>query len=196
LSENFFAYISRMRYITRWSLMRNSYAENIQEHSHMVAVLAHALAVLRNRYFGGNLDVGAVAVAALYHDASEILTGDLPTPIKYANPAIRDSYKAIESVAQDKLLSMLPEELLPDFEPVLKEKDPEIAVIVKAADKLSAYIKCVEEQKAGNNEFDAAAKQIYATLEENPLPEVQYFMEHFLPGFSLTLDELNQQEER
>ena len=192
MSENFFAYISRMRYITRWSLMRNSYEENIQEHSHMVAVLAHALAVIRNRYFGGCVDEGAVAVAALYHDASEILTGDLPTPIKYYNPEIRNSYKAIETVAQEKLLSMLPEELQPDFEPVLKEADAEIGELVKAADKLSAYIKCVEEQKAGNNEFCAAAKQIYQTLSENSLPEVRFFMEHFLPAFELTLDELNE----
>ena len=192
MGENFFAYISRMRYITRWSLMRNSYEENIQEHSHMVAVLAHALAVIRNRYFGGCVDEGAVAVAALYHDASEILTGDLPTPIKYYNPEIRNSYKAIEAVAQDKLLSMLPEELQPDFEPVLKEADAEIGELVKAADKLSAYIKCVEEQKAGNNEFCAAAKQIYQTLSENSLPEVRFFMEHFLPAFELTLDELNE----
>ena len=195
MKEQFFAYISRMRYITRWSLMRNSYPENIQEHSHMVAVLAHGLAVIRNRYFGGCVDEGAVALAALYHDASEILTGDLPTPIKYYNPAIRDSYKAIESVAQDKLLSMLPEELARDFEEPIKGYDEEVAELVKAADKLSAYIKCVEEQKAGNNEFCAAAQQIYAALRENPLPEVQYFMEHFLPAFALTLDELNESKE-
>ena len=144
MNENFFAYISRMRYITRWSLMRNSYSENIQEHSHMVAVLAHALAVIRNRCFGGTVDAGAVAVAALYHDASEILTGDLPTPIKYYNPAIRDSYKAVESVAQDRLLSMLGEELAEEYEPILKESDVDVANLVKAADKLSAYIKCVE----------------------------------------------------
>ena len=192
MSENFFAYISRMRYITRWSLMRNSYEENIQEHPHMVAVLAHGLAVIRNRCFGGNVDPGQVALAALYHDASEILTGDLPTPIKYYNPAIRDSYKAIESVAQDRLLGMLPEELAGDFSQALKESDPEVTALVKAADKLSAYIKCVEEQKAGNNEFRAAAEQIRAALRENPLPEVRYFMEHFLPAFELTLDELNE----
>lgn len=192
MNENFFAYISRMRYITRWSLMRNSYEENIQEHSHMVAVLAHALAVIRNETFGGSVDAGKVAVAALYHDASEILTGDLPTPIKYYNPEIRDSYKAIESVAQDKLLSMLPEELRETYSPFLKEEDEEIAALVKAADKLSAYIKCVEEQKAGNNEFRAAAEQIHAALRENPLPEVQYFMAHFLGAFELTLDELNE----
>lgn len=192
MRDKFFAYISRMRYIKRWSLMRNSYEENVQEHSHMVAVLAHALAVIRNQYFNGSVDEGAVAVAALYHDASEILTGDLPTPIKYDNPEIRDAYKAIESVAQDKLLRMLPEEMALEFQSVLKEKDAEITELVKAADKLSAYIKCVEEQKTGNNEFCAAAKQIYLALQENPLPEVQYFMEHFLSSFELTLDELNE----
>ena len=159
----------------------------------MVAVLAHGLAMIRNCYFGGTVDAGAVAVAALYHDASEILTGDLPTPIKYYNPAIRDAYKAIEAVAQDRLLGMLPPELSEGFAPVLKEPEDEtVAALVKAADKLSAYIKCVEEQKAGNNEFRAAAEQIYQTLRENPLPEVQYFIEHFLPAFELTLDELNE----
>ena len=195
MSEHFFAYISRMRYIARWSLMRNSDQENIQEHSHMVAVLAHGLAVIRNRRFGGHVDPGQVALAALYHDASEILTGDLPTPIKYYNPAIRDSYKAIESVAQDKLLSMLPEDLAADFEAPLKGYGGAVEELVKAADKLSAYIKFVEEEKAGNTEFRAAAEQIRAVLRENPLPEVQYFMEHFLPAFSLTLDELNESNE-
>lgn len=194
MREHFFAYISRMRYIKRWALMRNSYEENIQEHSHMVAVLAHALAVIRNEKFGGNVDAGQVAVAALYHDASEIMTGDLPTPIKYDNPAIRDAYKAVESVAQDKLLSMLPAELRGTYAPLLKEQDAEIAALVKAADKLSAYIKCVEEEKAGNSEFRAAAAQIDAALRENPLPEVQYFLQHFLPAFALTLDELNESE--
>ena len=193
MDEKFFAYISRMKYISRWSLMRNSCEENVQEHSHMVAVLAHGLAVIRNRCFGGHVDEGAVAVAALYHDASEILTGDLPTPIKYDNPEIRDAYKAIEAVAEDRLLGMLPAELRSAFVPVVKEENAEIRELVKAADKLSAYIKCVEEQKAGNNEFCAAAKQIRETLLENPLPELQYFIEHFLPAFALTLDELNRE---
>lgn len=191
MSENFFAYISRMRYITRWSLMRNSYEENIQEHSHMVAVLAHGLAVIRNRYFGGCVDEGAVAVAALYHDASEILTGDLPTPIKYYNPAIRDSYKAIESVAQDKLLGMLPEAMQADFAPVLKEADGEVAELVKAADKLAAYIKCVEEQKAGNSEFDSAAKQTMDAMVQMHLPELDWFIRECLGAFSKNLDELD-----
>lgn len=143
--NHFFAYINRMRFIQRWSLMRNSYTENIQEHSHQTAVLAHALAVLRNERFGGQVDVGAVAVAALYHDAGEILTGDMPTPIKYYNPGIREAYKAVEQVAEDKLLSMLPEDLRPAYEDALRPADPEIEQLVRAADKLSAHIKCIEE---------------------------------------------------
>ena len=190
MNENFFAYISRMRYITRWSLMRNSYSENIQEHSHMVAVLAHALAVIRNRCFGGQVDPGTVAVAALYHDASEILTGDLPTPIKYYNPAIRDAYKQVEHIACGKLVGMLPPELQPDFAEALTPTDPEVEELVKAADKLSAYIKCVEELKAGNNEFRQAAGQTRKALEGYELPEVTYFLETFMDSFSLTLDEL------
>lgn len=186
----FFAYISRMRYIKRWALMRNSEPENIQEHSHMVAVLAHALAVIRNREFGGSVDVGAVTAAALYHDASEILTGDMPTPIKYYNPAIRDSYKTVERVAEEKLLHMLPQELQADFAPLLMPQDAELLRIVKAADKLSAYIKCLEELKAGNREFSRAAEQTLAALESYDMPELRWFMERFLPAFSLTLDEL------
>ena len=157
--NHFFAYINRMRFIQRWSLMRNSYTENIQEHSHQTAVLAHALAVLRNERFGGQVDVGAVAVAALYHDAGEILTGDMPTPIKYYNPGIREAYKAVEQVAEDKLLSMLPEDLRPAYEDALRPADPEIEQLVRAADKLSAHIKCIEELKAGNTEFRQAAAQ-------------------------------------
>ena len=156
----------------------------------MVAVLAHGLAVIRNRYFDGCVDEGSVAVAALYHDASEILTGDLPTPIKYYNHAIRDSYKAIESVAQDKLLSMLPEEMQSDFEPVLKEADEEVVELVKAADKLSAYIKCVEEQKAGNTEFDSAAEQTMQALHDMDRPELEWFLEQCLPAFFKNLDQL------
>ena len=191
MPESFFPMISRMRYINRWGLMRNTQPENIQEHSHQVAVLAHALAVIQNRYFGGQVDPGAVAVAALYHDASEILTGDMPTPIKYDNPDIQAAYKAVEAVAEQKLLSMLPEDLRPDFADVLTICDPEIHALVKAADKLSAYLKCVEELKAGNDEFKKAKEQTYAALRENPTPALGYFMEHFLSGFELTLDELN-----
>lgn len=189
--HHFFAYMARMRYIDRWALMRNSYTENIQEHSHQVAILAHALAVLRNAYFGGQVDTGAVAVAALYHDASEILTGDLPTPVKYDNPEIRDAYKQVESVAAHKLLSMLPGALQGAYTPLLTEDyDPATRELVKAADKLSAHIKCLEELKAGNREFAAAAEQTLAALKAMEVPEVDYFLDHFLPSFSLTLDEL------
>lgn len=191
MSYNFFPMISRMRYINRWGLMRNTDQENIQEHSHMVAVLAHALAVIENRFFDGQVDPGAVAVAALYHDASEILTGDMPTPIKYDNPDIQSSYKQVEAVAERKLLSMLPPNLRSDFESAITISDPEIRALVKAADKLSAYLKCVEELKAGNTEFKKAKEQTYAALCKTPIPALKYFMEHFLEGFELTLDELN-----
>ena len=190
MAYHFFPMIARMRYINRWGLMRNTDPENIQEHSHMVAVLAHALAVIHNEKFGGHVDPGTVAVAALYHDASEILTGDMPTPIKYDNPDIQSAYKAVEVVAEQKLLSMLPPDLRGAYDEVLTIPDPEVRALVKAADKLSAYLKCVEELKAGNNEFKKAKEQTLAALEENTLPALQYFMEEFLPGFELTLDEL------
>ena len=190
MRSHFFAYISRMRFIQRWALMRNTAPENVQEHSHQVAVLAHALAVIRNEKFGGHLDPGAVAAAALYHDASEILTGDMPTPIKYDNPAIRSAYKDVEKVASRRLLEMLPPELRSVYEPILLEANGEIHRVVKAADKLSAYIKCVEELKAGNNEFREAAAQTRRALEGYGLPEVKYFLETFMESFSLTLDEL------
>ena len=190
MMSHFFAYMGRMRFINRWALMRNSYTENIQEHSHQVAVLAHALAVIRNHFFGGTVDPGAVAVAALYHDASEILTGDMPTPIKYYNPDIRSAYKQVEAVANDKLLGMLPEELRPDYEDILQPTDEDVETLVKAADKLSAYIKCVEELKAGNLEFKKAAEQTAAALDGYHLPELDYFRERFLKSFELTLDEM------
>ena len=191
MKSHFFAYISRMRFIQRWALMRNTAPENVQEHSHQVAVLAHALAVIRNEKFGGRLDPGAVAVAALYHDASEILTGDMPTPIKYDNPAIQQAYKQVESVAEEKLLSMLPDDLRAEFRPAITIPDENIRAVVKAADKLSAYLKCVEEVKGGNLEFKKAKEQTYAALLQNPLPALRCFMEEFLPGFELTLDELS-----
>ena len=191
MAYSFFPMIARMRYINRWGLMRNTQTENIQEHSHMVAVLAHALAVIENEKFGGQVDPGQVAVAALYHDASEILTGDMPTPIKYYNPAIQSAYQQVEAVAEQKLLSMLPEELRPAYEDAITIPDPEVKALVKAADKLDAYLKCVEELKAGNAEFRKAKEQTYAALCQNPIPALRYFMEHFLADFSLTLDELN-----
>ena len=190
MKSHFFAYIARMRFIQRWALMRNTAAENVQEHSHQVAVLAHALAVIRNEKFGGLVDAGAVAVAALYHDASEILTGDMPTPIKYDNPAIRKAYKDVEAVAERKLVEFLPPELQESYREIVTPVDEDIKTLVKAADKLSAHIKCLEELKAGNNEFREAAAQTRRALEEYDLPEVRYFMETFLDSFTLTLDEL------
>ncbi len=186
---NFFAYISRMRYIGRWSLMRNSLPENIQEHSHMVAVIAHALAIIRRDVFGINCDPNEYAAAALYHDCSEILTGDLPTPIKYHSAEINTAYKELENIACRKLLDTLPKELHASFEPFINGED-RLHDLVKAADKISAYIKCIEERKAGNNEFLSAEKQTKDMLENCGLPEVKYFLENFIPSFELTLDEL------
>ena len=194
MKHSFFALISRMRYIGRWGLMRNSLPENIQEHSHMVAVIAHSLAVIGRDIFGKDTDPEKCAAAALYHDASEILTGDMPTPIKYRNETIKNSYKEIERSANIKLLSFLPEELKGSFAPLLVEEDSEICAYVKAADKLSAYIKCIEERKAGNNEFLSAEAQILGVLKLSPLPEVEYFMQNFIPSFELTLDELGAME--
>ena len=196
MSHNFFAYISRMRYIVRWSLMRNALPENIQEHSHMVAVIAHALGVIRRDVFGVPCDPNECAAVALYHDSSEILTGDLPTPIKYHSAAIRGAYSQVEALANEKLLATLPAELRGAYEPLLTgETQARLHDLVKAADKLSAYIKCIEERTAGNNEFLSAEAQTRRWLEENPLPEVAYYMEHFIPAFELTLDELGTIEE-
>lgn len=191
MGNHFFAYISRMRNVKRWALMRNTEEENISEHSHMVAVLAHALAVIRNRVYGGSTDANLVSVVALYHDATEILTGDMPTPIKYYNPEIRESYRRVEAVAEEKLLSMLPEELRGEYVPLLQNSDDSVRTLVKAADKLSAYIKCVEELKAGNLEFKKAAEQTRAALEAMNLPELNYFLANCMESFAKTLDELD-----
>ena len=191
MSQNFFAYLSRMRYIGRWSLMRNALPENIQEHSHMCAVIAHALGVIRRDIFHGECDPNACAAVALFHDCPEILTGDLPTPIKYHNRQIRKAYQEVETLACEKLLQTLPEQLRGTYqELMLGETERALHPIVKAADKLCAYIKCIEERRAGNDEFLSAEKQIRAQLEENALPEVAYFLTHFIPAFELTLDEL------
>ncbi len=186
----FFALLSRMRYIQRWGLMRNTFQENIQEHSHMVAVLAHGLAMIDRELCGGNANPDRCAAAALFHDAPEILTGDLPTPIKYANDDIHTAYRQVEEVSARKLLSMLPPEIQAGYEPLLLETDDAVRQIVKAADKLSAYIKCVEELKAGNQEFATAAAQTRDALEQMDLPCLRYFMEHCLPSFAETLDQL------
>ncbi len=191
MEYEFFALLSRMRYITRWGLMRNTFSENIQEHSHQVAVLAHGLALIRRDILGLDADPERCATAALFHDASEILTGDLPTPIKYYNPDIKTAYKQVERVSGDKLLAMLPEELRESYAPLIHEEDASVHSIVKAADKLSAHIKCIEELKAGNQEFESAAAQTRRALEEMDLPELNWFLEHCLPAFAKNLDELN-----
>ena len=188
---NFFAFLDRMKYIRRWSLMRSSRDENVTEHTQQVAVFAHALAVIDREVFGGSPDVEKTVLLALYHESSEVMTGDLPTPIKYFNREIHGAYKQLEERAERKLLAMLPEELRGAFSPcVMPDAQSYEYRLVKAADKLSAYIKCVEELKAGNNEFRDAAAQTRRALEDYDLPEVRYFLDTFLDSFSLTLDEL------
>ncbi len=191
MANEFYALMGRMRYITRWGLMRNTFSENIQEHSHQVAVLAHALALIRRDILKlDGPDPDRCAVAALYHDASETLTGDLPTPIKYYNPDIKTAYKQVEQIAGKRLLQMLPEELRAAYEPLVLETDESVEPIVKAADKLSAYIKCVEEMKAGNADFESALSQTMDSMKAMCLPELDWFVEHCLPAFSLNLDQL------
>ena len=191
MANEFFALMGRMRYITRWGLMRNTFSENIQEHSHQVAVLAHALALIRRDILHlPTPDPDRCAVAALYHDASEILTGDLPTPIKYYNPEIKDAYKEVERIAGNRLLDMLPEALRPSYEHLVLEDDKELEPIVKGADKLSAYIKCVEEQKAGNTEFDSAAAVTMQSLRNLHREEMDWFIDNCLEAFSLNLDQV------
>ena len=191
MANEFYALMGRMRYITRWGLMRNTFSENIQEHSHQVAVLAHALALIRRDVLElEGPDPDKCAVAALYHDASEILTGDLPTPIKYYNPDIKIAYKQVERIAGQRLLDMLPAKLRQSYEHLVLEDDESVLPIVKAADKLSAHIKCIEEQKAGNTEFDSAAVQTRNALKEMKLPELDWFMENCLESFALNLDQL------
>ena len=191
MANEFYALMGRMRYITRWGLMRNSFSENIQEHSHQVAVLAHALALIRRDILKLDTpDPDRCAVAVLYHDASEILTGDLPTPIKYYNPDIKDAYKQVERIAGNRLLDMLPQELRASYEHYVLEDDKELEPFVKAADKLSAHIKCLEEQKAGNTEFDSAAKQTWDSMKAMQRPELDWFLDHCLPAFALNIDQL------
>ena len=191
MANEFYALMGRMKYITRWGLMRNTFSENIQEHSHQVAVLAHALALIRRDILKlEGPDPDRCAVAALYHDASEILTGDLPTPIKYYNPDIKHAYKQLERVAGERLLDMLPPALRESYAPLVLEDDKVVLPIVKAADKLSAYIKCVEEQKAGNTEFDSAEKATMQAMRAMNLPELDWFIDNCLEAFALNLDQL------
>ena len=191
MANEFYALMGRMRYITRWGLMRKTFSENISEHSHMTAVLAHALALIRRDIL--NLptpDPDRCAVAALYHDASEILTGDLPTPIKYYNPEIKEAYKQVERVAGNRLLDMLPPQLRASYEHLVLEDEEDVLPFVKAADKLSAHIKCLEEQKAGNTEFDTAAKQTWESMKAMGRPELDWFLANCLGAFALNLDQL------
>ena len=191
MEYGFYALVSRMKNINRWALMRNSSTENVQEHSHMTAVLAHALAAISRDILGTDADPNAAAAAALLHDASEIITGDMPTPVKYYSDDIKNAYKNVERVAEEKLLSSLPEPLRPAYAELLSPADEKTRRFVKAADKLSAYIKCVEELKTGNSEFRLAASQTLEKLKALDLREVDYFLENFMPAFELTLDEIS-----
>ena len=191
MANEFYALMGRMRYITRWGLMRNTFSENISEHSHQVAVLAHALALIRRDILKlPTPDPDRCAVAALYHDASEILTGDLPTPIKDYNPDIKEAYKQVERIAGNRLLDMLPPELRDSYEHLVLEDEEELLPFIKAADKLSAHIKCLEEQKAGNTEFDTAAKQTWESMKSMNRPELDWFLNNCLGAFALNIDQL------
>ncbi|HEF8772267.1 TPA: 5'-deoxynucleotidase [Providencia stuartii] len=189
----FFAHLARMKLIHRWPLMRNVRTENVSEHSLQVAMVAHALAIIKNKRFGGNVNPEHVALLAMYHDASEVITGDLPTPIKYHNEQIAHEYKKIEKFAQQKLLDMLPEELREDFQELIIEElqTEEEHFIVKQADSLCAYLKCLEELSAGNSEFKLAKKRLEKILSDRKSPEMDYFIEIFVPGFKLSLDEIS-----
>lgn len=192
----FFAYLSRMKYINRWNTMRNTKEENIQEHSLQVAMLAHAIAIIKNRYFEGKVNPERAAILAVYHEAGEVITGDMATPIKYYNEEIRQAYLKLEEMASLRLYEMVPDLLKDDFYPLLFKdlQDAEEWKIVKYADKLTAYLKCIEELKAGNSEFSMAKESIRQDLEAIEAPELQFFLDNFIEGFSLTLDELNKKE--
>ena len=190
MEHSFFAYIFRMRYIARWALMRNTRIENVEEHSYEAAVLAHALAVIGRDVFGRDINPDAIAAAALFHDAPEIITGDMPTPIKYNNPSLQNAYKQVEAAAQDKLLSMLPPELVSAYEPLVRESDETVRRYVKAADKLAAWLKCLEERKAGNSEFRRAEEETMASLRSMGMEEVDWFLDRMGGAFQLTLDDL------
>lgn len=192
MSSHFFAMLSRMKYINRWALMRNSYSENISEHSLEVAMLSHALAVIGNERLGKNLNADRAAVIGIFHDTPEIITGDMPTPIKYYNKDTQETFKKVEDEAAKSLIGLLPEDLQSTYEPFFfkKEEDEYLWKLVKAADRFSALIKCIEEGKAGNKEFDGAIDGVRERLKEMNLPEIDIFMEEFLPSYSLNLDEL------
>ncbi len=190
MNNSFFAYIFRLRYINRWALMKNTLPENVEEHSYEVAVLAHALAVIARDVFHKDVDPNAVAAVALFHDVPEIITGDMPTPIKYYNPELRNAYQQVETSAQDKLLSQLPEEIAPAYEPLVRGSDEQIHRYVKAADKLAAWLKCQEEMKAGNMEFCRAEKETQSALMSMKMEELDWFVGSMADAFQKTLDDL------
>lgn len=192
MDNGFFAMVSRMKYINRWALMRNEHSENLSEHSFEVAVIAHALAVIKNKRFGGNVNGERAALLGLFHDTPETLTGDMPTPVKYYSEEVRNAYKTVEESACRSLVEMLPEDFRDEFSPLLiaDEEDTELWRLVKAADKISALIKCLEERKAGNSEFVKAGEGIKESIEKLDMPEAKVFIEEFLPAFEMTLDEL------
>lgn len=190
--SNFLAYISRMKYIKRWGLMRSNREENVQEHSLQVAMFAHCLALIENKRYGGKLDPQHVMAIAVYHETGEVITGDLVTPIKYYNPQITQAYKEVEKVAEETMISMLPEEFQAEYRELIQPKDEYEAKIVKAADTLAAYAKCIEELKAGNIEFVKAKETVLRKLHEMNMPCVEDFLKEFMPGFEITLDELNE----
>ena len=193
MTSHFFAYLARLKFIQRWGLMRNTRLENTQEHSLQVALIAHGLAVINNRLFGGTLEPERIALLAVFHDAEEVITGDVPTPIKYFNPSIKQALFDIEAVARERLLAMLPAELRGEYEPLFNAQESDAAAwrVVKQADKISAYLKCLEEAKAGNEEFQKAEQSIKRELEQDDDPALRYFLTTFVPSFRLTLDELN-----
>ena len=188
---SFFAHMARLKLITRWSLMRNTQPENDAEHSLQVAMIAHGIALMGRDRYGRDVNPEHVLSLAVYHDATEVMTGDLPTPVKYHSDALRGAYKQLETLSAERLLRFLPDDLRPSMTPYLKQEKGYEKDIVRAADKISAYIKCLEEQRAGNREFDYAAENIRRALAETDLPEVQDFLRDFLPAFDMTLDEMN-----
>lgn len=192
MSSHFYAYMARMKHIKRWGLRRNTHEENDQEHSLMVAMIAHALAVIKNARYGGDVDIGAVTTLAIYHEAHEVITGDLASPIKYFNPGIKKAFKDIEKLASSQLMGYLPDDLQPYYEALLFPSEEQYEwQIVKAADKISAYLKCLEELGYGNDEFVRAQTSILAEIDRLDMPEVRDFMQEFAPSFLLTLDALN-----
>ncbi len=193
MEHHFFAYINRMKFIQRWGLMRNTLPENDMEHALQTAMIAHAMAVMGNVRYGRTYNAEYIMALAMYHDASEVITGDLPTPIKHHNPAIKTEYNKLEDIAAQKLISMLPPDLRDYYTPLIAhDEETEEWKIVKAADRICAYIKCLEERKGGNLEFESARKSVKKTLDQIELPEVQDFISQCVPGFAMTLDEISE----